>query len=159
MNKWINTGKIKDIKAKEHGPEDNKFWRGEFYIWAKQPLSEKEEKAGQHSGFWQRCVIWGRKAEVLMKYAKEHDVLVVDGHFRHEKYTSQDGGEKWSTFVRLNDWQFANTKEQCEKLRGTTPTTTTQPDATQPDATQPAATQPDATQPATETITDADLPW
>lgn len=64
---------------------------------------------------WHRCTIFGKKGEVIGKYAKKGTRLAVQGKLRYSIYTDKDGIERTSTEIVVNDFMFVdNNKDEAK---------------------------------------------
>lgn len=55
---------------------------------------------------WHRLVFFGKLAEIAGEYASKGTQLYVEGELRYEKYTGQDGQEKYATDIVVNELQL-----------------------------------------------------
>jgi len=55
---------------------------------------------------WHRIVFFGKLAEIAGEYLKKGAQVYVEGEIRYDKYTGQDGVEKYSTDIVANEMQM-----------------------------------------------------
>ena len=84
-----------------------------------------KDKAGQKQERteWHRVKFFGKLAEIAGEYLKKGAQVYVEGSIRTDKYTGQDGVEKFSTEIVANEMQMLGGKgERSEdKPRARTP--------------------------------------
>ena len=59
---------------------------------------------------WVNCVAFGKSAEVLCQYAGKGSKLYVEGKFTTQEYTGSDGIKRWSTKIKVSDFEFLTPK-------------------------------------------------
>ena len=85
---------------------------------------------------WHRVVFFGKLGEIAGEYLKKGSSVYVEGSLRYDKYTGQDGVEKYSTDIVADEMQMLGGKgegggaapaqrprrhEQQNELAGTNP--------------------------------------
>ena len=60
---------------------------------------------------WHRCVTFGKKAEILYKYAKKGSKLAVQGKITYNSFTDKDGNPRTMTSIEISDFQLLDRKE------------------------------------------------
>ncbi|WP_225764381.1 single-stranded DNA-binding protein [Stenotrophomonas sp. Marseille-Q4652] len=55
---------------------------------------------------WHRLVFFGKLGEIAGEYLRKGSQVYVEGELRYDKYTSQDGVEKYSTDIVANEMQM-----------------------------------------------------
>lgn len=68
---------------------------------------KKEEKTE-----WHRCVFWNKLAELVGKYVKKGDELLVEGELQTRDYEDQSGTKRYVTEVVANNISFVSGKKQ-----------------------------------------------
>ena len=61
---------------------------------------------------WHRCVIFGKKAEVVNQYARKGNRVAVQGQLRYNKFTGKDGVERVSVDIIVNDFMLLEKAEK-----------------------------------------------
>lgn len=59
---------------------------------------------------WVRAVSFGKQAETLQTYVKKGDPLYISGKMKTDKYKAQDGSDRYSTSVIVQNFQFLSSK-------------------------------------------------
>ncbi|PBJ82358.1 single-stranded DNA-binding protein [Lysobacteraceae bacterium NML93-0399] len=55
---------------------------------------------------WHRVVFFGKLGEIAGEYLRKGSQVYVEGEIRYDKYTGQDGVEKYSTDIVANEMQM-----------------------------------------------------
>lgn len=61
---------------------------------------------------WHNISIWGKQAEFVEKYVTSGCQLYVEGKIKTEKYTDNNGVEKYSTKIAANTLQLLGSKSE-----------------------------------------------
>lgn len=64
---------------------------------------------------WHRVKAFGRLAEIIGEYTAKGQQIYIEGSIRTDKYTAQDGTEKFSTYVVANEMQMLGSKRDGEQ--------------------------------------------
>ena len=59
---------------------------------------------------WHNVVAWGKTAEILDKYAKKGDRIMIDGKISNRNYEDKDGTKRYFTEVVANEILLLNNK-------------------------------------------------
>jgi single-strand DNA-binding protein len=73
--------------------------------WKDKQTQEKKSRTE-----WHRVIVNGKRAEVIEKYVKKGDKLLVVGKLRTRKWTDQSGAEKYTTEIVVDDFKFMSSK-------------------------------------------------
>lgn len=70
--------------------------------------SVRKDKDGnqQETTQWHRVTFFGKLGEIAGEYLKKGSQVYVEGEIRYDKYTGQDGVEKYSTDIVANEMQM-----------------------------------------------------
>ncbi|MGV8921745.1 MAG: single-stranded DNA-binding protein [Thermomonas sp.] len=70
--------------------------------------SVRKDKDGnqQETTQWHRVTFFGKLGEIAGEYLKKGSQVYVEGEIRYDKYTGQDGVEKYSTDIIANEMQM-----------------------------------------------------
>jgi single-strand DNA-binding protein len=70
--------------------------------------SVRKDKDGnqQEKTEWHRVTFFGKLGEIAGEYLKKGSQVYVEGEIRYDKYTGQDGVEKYSTDIVANEMQM-----------------------------------------------------
>ena len=60
----------------------------------------------QESTQWHRVVFFGKLAEIVGEYLKKGRQVYVEGEIRYDKFTGQDGQERYTTDIVANEMQM-----------------------------------------------------
>jgi single-strand DNA-binding protein len=60
---------------------------------------------------WHRCVAWGKQAEILAQYVSKGSLLYVEGSLETKAWDDKDGNKRYTTEIRVKDFQFLDTKK------------------------------------------------
>ena len=70
--------------------------------------SVRNDKDGnkQERTEWHRVVFFGKLGEIAGEYLRKGSQVYVEGEIRYDKYTGQDGVEKYTTDIVANEMQM-----------------------------------------------------
>jgi single-strand DNA-binding protein len=70
--------------------------------------SMRKDKEGnnQERTEWHRVVFFGKLGEIAGEYLRKGSQVYVEGELRYDKYTGQDGVEKYTTDIVANEMQM-----------------------------------------------------
>lgn len=76
--------------------------------------SQWKDKEGnkQERTDWHRVVFFGKLAEIAGEYLRKGASVYVEGSLKYDKYTGQDGVEKYSTDIVANEMQMLSGKQE-----------------------------------------------
>jgi len=60
---------------------------------------------------WHRVVFFGKLGEIAGEYLRKGRQVYIEGSIRYDKYTGQDGVEKYSTDIIANEMQMLGGRE------------------------------------------------
>ncbi len=74
--------------------------------------SVRKDKEGnqQERTEWHRVVFFGKLGEIAGEYLRKGSSVYVEGSLRYDKYTGQDGVEKYSTDIVADEMQMLGGK-------------------------------------------------
>jgi single-strand DNA-binding protein len=67
---------------------------------------DKQSGERQERTEWHRVKLFGRLAEIAGEYLKKGRQVYIEGSLRTDKYTGQDGVERYSTDIVANEMQM-----------------------------------------------------
>ena len=67
---------------------------------------------------WHRVVFFGKLGEIAGEYLRKGSQVYVEGSLRYDKYTGQDGVEKYSTDIIADEMQMLGGRDGGERSRG-----------------------------------------
>ncbi len=76
--------------------------------------SRRKDKDGnvKEEAQWHRVVFFGKLAEIAGEYLKKGAKAAISGSIRYDKYTGQDGVEKYSTDIIADQMQMLGGKPE-----------------------------------------------
>jgi single-strand DNA-binding protein len=76
--------------------------------------SVRKDKDGnqQERTEWHRVVFFGKLAEIAGEYLRKGSSIYVQGSLRYDKYTGQDGVEKYTTDIVCDEMQMLGGKDR-----------------------------------------------
>jgi single-strand DNA-binding protein len=76
--------------------------------------SVRKDKDGnqQERTEWHRVVFFGKLGEIAGEYLRKGSSVYVEGSLRYDKYTGQDGVEKYSTDIIADEMQMLGGKSE-----------------------------------------------
>lgn len=74
---------------------------------------EKKERVD-----WHRVVFWGKLAEIAGEYLRKGSQVYVEGSIKYDKYTGQDGVEKYTTDIIADELQMLGGRGDGAKPEG-----------------------------------------
>lgn len=55
---------------------------------------------------WHRCVMFGRRAEVLAEYTRKGSQLYIEGRLQTRKWQDKDGSDRYTTEIKVDNFEF-----------------------------------------------------
>lgn len=81
------------------------------------PLATNESYLNKSTGEkvtnteWHNIVVRNKAAEICEKYLSKGDKIYIEGRIKTRKWTGEDGNDRYSTEVNVNEFTFLNTKK------------------------------------------------
>mgnify|MGYP003326067012 FL=1 len=81
------------------------------------PLATNESYTNKNSGEkvtnteWHNIVVRNKAAEICEKYLSKGDRIYVEGRIKTRKWTGEDGVDRYSTEINVNEFTFLTTKK------------------------------------------------
>ncbi|KLB19701.1 single-stranded DNA-binding protein [Xanthomonas hortorum pv. gardneri] len=69
-------------------------------------MRKDREGNNQERTEWHRVVFFGKLGEIAGEYLRKGSQVYIEGELRYDKYTGQDGVEKYSTDIVANEMQM-----------------------------------------------------
>lgn len=60
---------------------------------------------------WHNLVVRNKAAEICEKYLSKGDRIYVEGRIKTRKWTGEDGADRYSTEINVNEFTFLTTKK------------------------------------------------
>lgn len=82
--------------------------------------SVRKDKDGnqQERTEWHRVVFFGKLGEIAGEYLRKGSTVYVEGALKYDKYTGQDGVEKYSTDIVASEMQMLGGKQEGQSNTG-----------------------------------------
>ena len=119
--------------------------------------SVRKDKDGnqQERTEWHRVVFFGKLGEIAGEYLRKGSSVYVEGSLRYDKYTGQDGVEKYSTDIIADEMQMLGGKGEGGGGGGDRPQRSAPASRTGPAPNRPAS----PAQPPVDDFADDDIPF
>jgi single-strand DNA-binding protein len=91
------------------------------------PLATNESYVNKTSGErvtnteWHNIVVRNKAAEVCEKYLSKGDKIYIEGRIKNRKWTGEDGNDRYSTEINVNEFTFLSTKKEAEQVSASPP--------------------------------------
>jgi single-strand DNA-binding protein len=99
-------------------PEGGFTGKGNPFVVISVATSEtwKDKNTGQpqERTEWHRCVCFGKLAEIIQQYSAKGNKVYVEGALRTRKWQAQDGGDRYTTEIVINEYQILDGKKASE---------------------------------------------
>ena len=82
------------------------------------PLATNESYLNKSSGEkinnteWHNIVLRNKAAEICEKYLSKGDKIYIEGRIKTRKWTGEDGNDRYSTEINVNEFTFLSTKKE-----------------------------------------------
>lgn len=106
MNSVVLAGRLTADPKVTYTQGDNSLCIARFNL----ACDRKFKRDGQPSADFISCVVMGKLAESIEKYAHKGTKLNVRGHIQTGSYTNKDGQKVYTTDVMIDEWEFAESK-------------------------------------------------
>ena len=86
------------------------------------PLATNESQNNKSTGDkvinteWHNIVVRNKAAEICEKYLSKGDRIYIEGRIMTRKWQAEDGKDRYSTEINVNDFTFLTTKKDSSKL-------------------------------------------
>lgn len=123
LNKVMLIGRCgKDVEVRTVG--DNKV--ASFTLATTEKYKDRNGQL-QENTEWHNIVIWGKLAEVAEKYVQKGTQLFIEGKIKTEKYSGNDGVEKYTTKVYASSMQLLGGKQDGQSAPASAPASQQRP--------------------------------
>jgi len=81
------------------------------------PLATNESYVNKSTGEkvsnteWHNIVVRNKAAEICEKYLSKGDKIYIEGRIKTRKWTGEDGNDRYTTEVNVNEFTFLSTKK------------------------------------------------
>jgi len=69
-----------------------------------------DRRGGEKSTEWVQCVVFGKLVDVIQKYVRKGSKVGVVGRMQTRKWQAQDGSDRYSTEIVVNDFEMLDSK-------------------------------------------------
>tara|TARA_B100001057_G_scaffold18078_1_gene16720 strand:+ start:54 stop:479 length:426 start_codon:yes stop_codon:yes gene_type:complete len=82
------------------------------------PLATNESYLNKSTGEkinnteWHNIVVRNKAAEICEKYLTKGDKIYIEGRIKTRKWTGEDGNDRYSTEINVNEFTFLSTKKE-----------------------------------------------
>ena len=86
------------------------------------PLATNENYTNKNTGEkitnteWHNIVVRNKAAEICEKYLSKGDKIYIEGRIKTRKWKAEDGTDRYSTEINVNEFTFLTTKKDSTKL-------------------------------------------
>lgn len=113
VNKVIligHLGKDPDVRHTEHGTAIASVSLATSESWTDKASGEKQERTE-----WHRLVFFNRVAEIAGEYLRKGAKVYIEGRLQTRKWQAQDGQDRYTTEIVVNDMQMLGGGEGGER--------------------------------------------
>lgn len=85
------------------------------------PLATNESYTNKSTGEkvsnteWHNIVVRNKAAEICEKYLSKGDKIYIEGRIKTRKWTAEDGNDRYSTEINVNEFTFLSTKKESDQ--------------------------------------------
>ncbi len=82
------------------------------------PLATNESYQNKSTGEkinnteWHNIVVRNKAAEICEKYLSKGDKIYIEGRIKTRKWTGEDGNDRYTTEINVNEFTFLSTKKE-----------------------------------------------
>tara|TARA_A100000164_G_scaffold359057_1_gene371303 strand:+ start:163 stop:588 length:426 start_codon:yes stop_codon:yes gene_type:complete len=86
------------------------------------PLATNESYINKSNGEkvssteWHNLVVRNKAAEICEKYLSKGDRIYIEGRIKTRKWSGEDGIERYSTEINVNEFTFLSTKKDSQQV-------------------------------------------
>ena len=110
LNKVMLIGNLGDV-VKLHRFEDGGCI-GRFPIATNENYTNKVTGEKVSNTEWHNVVVRNKAAEICEKYLNKGDKIYVEGKIKTRKWQSEDGVQRYSTEIHVNEFNFLSNKNE-----------------------------------------------
>ncbi len=126
---------------------------GRFPVATNETYTNKQTGEKVINTEWHNIVVRNKAAEICEKYLSKGDKLYVEGRLKTRQWQGEDGNNRYTTEVHVQDFTFLSTKkESTANVSANTPKIQPNSEANQTNSTKEV-------QPVKEQVQDDDLPF
>ncbi len=126
---------------------------GRFPVATNETYTNKQTGEKVINTEWHNIVVRNKAAEICEKYLSKGDKLYVEGRLKTRQWQGEDGNNRYTTEIHVQDFTFLSTKkESTANVSANTPKIQPNSEANQTNSTKEV-------QPVKEQVQDDDLPF
>ena len=114
LNKVMLIGNLGDV-VKLHRFEDGGCI-GRFPIATNENYTNKVTGEKVSNTEWHNVVVRNKAAEICEKYLNKGDKIYVEGKIKTRKWQSEDGVQRYSTEIHVNEFNFLSNKTEAGSM-------------------------------------------
>ena len=84
---------------------------GRFPLATNESYTNKQTNEKVNNTEWHNLVVRNKAAEICEKYLSKGDRIYVEGRIKTRKWTGEDGADRYSTEINVNEFTFLTTKK------------------------------------------------
>ena len=115
LNKVMLIGNLGD-DVKMHHFEDGGCI-GRFPIATNENYTNKQTGEKVINTEWHNAIVRNKAAEICNKYLKKGDKVYVEGKLKTRKWQGEDGVQRYSTEIHVNEFNFLNNKTDNDSVK------------------------------------------
>jgi single-strand DNA-binding protein len=133
LNKVMLIGNLGDDVKLHHF--DGGGCIGRFPIATNENYTNKTTGEKVSNTEWHNVVVRNKAAEICEKYLNKGDKIYVEGKIKTRKWQSEDGIQRYSTEIHVNEFNFLSNKNEMNQTEPSTftPLTAPQPETKAPE--------------------------
>ena len=88
------------------------------------PLATNESYTNKSTGEkvsnteWHNIIVRNKAAEICKKYLSKGDKIYIEGRIKTRKWNSEEGTERYTTEINVNEFTFLTTKKDSSQIEG-----------------------------------------
>ncbi|MBF2735706.1 MAG: single-stranded DNA-binding protein [Betaproteobacteria bacterium AqS2] len=111
VNKVILIGNLGADPQVKHFPDGTAF--ANVNLATTENWRDKSGEKASHTE-WHRLTFFARQAEIASEYLRKGSKIYVEGSLRTRKWTDKEGVERYTTEIRVMNFQFLDTRASRE---------------------------------------------
>jgi len=106
MNFVLQMGNVtKDLELRKVQTGDKEVSVVNFTLAVNRRFRKKDKSKAEETNFF-RCEAWDSGAEILAKYVKKGDPLLVQGSLRQDRFPDKDGNDREVYKIRVDEFKL-----------------------------------------------------
>ena len=107
-----NVGQEPEIKTFDNG---NKLAR--FSLATTEKFKDNKGEMTEETT-WHNLVVWGKQADIVEKYVKKGEKLIVEGRLTNRSYDAKDGSKRYITEIVVSEFLLASSPKAKQNVEG-----------------------------------------